>query len=96
MAAIQTILKMSNCTFTYPGRDKPSLHNVTAAVSLSSRVGIGKQLGLSYHISVLTLITVGPNGAGKSTLIKLLTGETLPDSGKVEKHPNLRLAYIAQ
>lgn len=38
---------MSNCTFTYPGRDKPSLHNVTAAVSLSSRVGIGKQLGLS-------------------------------------------------
>lgn len=31
---------VQNCTFTYPGRDKPSLHNVTAAVSLSSRVGI--------------------------------------------------------
>ncbi|KAM0753090.1 hypothetical protein T439DRAFT_299360 [Meredithblackwellia eburnea MCA 4105] len=39
---------------------------------------------------------VGPNGAGKSTLIKLLTGETLPDSGRVEKHPNLRVAYVAQ
>lgn len=39
---------------------------------------------------------MGPNGAGKSTLIKLLTGETLPDSGKVEKHPNLRVAYVAQ
>jgi elongation factor 3 len=39
---------------------------------------------------------IGPNGAGKSTLIKLLTGETIPDSGKVEKHPNLRVAYIAQ
>jgi elongation factor 3 len=25
-----------------------------------------------------------------------LTGETIPDSGKVEKHPNLRVAYIAQ
>ena len=39
---------------------------------------------------------VGPNGAGKSTLIKLLTGETLPDSGAIVKHPNLRIAYIAQ
>lgn len=39
---------------------------------------------------------VGPNGAGKSTLIKLLTGETLPDVGRVEKHPNLRVAYVAQ
>ncbi|KAI9599766.1 hypothetical protein KEM48_006692 [Puccinia striiformis f. sp. tritici PST-130] len=39
---------------------------------------------------------VGPNGAGKSTLIKLLTGETVPDTGKIEKHPNLRVAYVAQ
>ncbi|RKO98144.1 hypothetical protein CXG81DRAFT_11088 [Caulochytrium protostelioides] len=39
---------------------------------------------------------VGPNGAGKSTLIKLLTGETEPDSGEVYKHPNLRVAYVAQ
>lgn len=30
-----------NCTYTYSGRDKPSLHNVSCAVSLSSRVGIG-------------------------------------------------------
>ncbi|GAA99754.1 hypothetical protein E5Q_06457 [Mixia osmundae IAM 14324] len=39
---------------------------------------------------------VGPNGAGKSTLIKVLTGETIPDSGRVEKHPNLRIAMVAQ
>lgn len=26
----------------------------------------------------------------------MLTGETIPDSGKVDKHPNLRLAYVAQ
>lgn len=73
------ILKMTNCTFTYPGAAKPSLHNATCGISLSSRVGI-----------------IGPNGAGKSTLVKLLIGETVPDSGKVEKHPNLRVAYIAQ
>ncbi|KAH3903500.1 probable [NU+] prion formation protein 1 [Saccharomycodes ludwigii] len=48
-------------------------------------------LSLSSRVAVL-----GPNGAGKSTLIKLLTGELVPDSGKVEKHPNLRIGYIAQ
>jgi elongation factor 3 len=39
---------------------------------------------------------IGPNGAGKSTLIKLLTGETEPTTGTVWKHPNLRIAYVAQ
>lgn len=48
-------------------------------------------LSLSSRVAIL-----GPNGAGKSTLIKLLTGETIPDSGTVEKHPNLRIGYIAQ
>lgn len=39
---------------------------------------------------------IGPNGAGKSTLIKMLTGETEPTTGTVWKHPNLRIAYVAQ
>ena len=39
---------------------------------------------------------IGANGAGKSTLIKLLTGELIPQSGRVEKHPNLRIGYIKQ
>lgn len=49
------------------------------------------QLSLSSRIAV-----IGPNGAGKSTLIKLLTGEVIPTSGRVEKHPNLRIGYIKQ
>lgn len=48
-------------------------------------------LSLSSRVAI-----VGPNGAGKSTLIKLLTGELIPAEGKVEKHPNLRIGYIAQ
>lgn len=75
----KAILSMTDCTYTYPGRDKPSLYNVSAKVSLSSRVGI-----------------IGPNGAGKSTLIKVLTGEVVPQAGTVTKHPNLRVAYVAQ
>ncbi len=39
---------------------------------------------------------IGPNGAGKSTLIKLLTGELVPNAGSVWKHPNVRIAYVAQ
>ncbi|KAF5019307.1 hypothetical protein F66182_8700 [Fusarium sp. NRRL 66182] len=49
------------------------------------------QLSLSSRVAI-----IGPNGAGKSTLIKLLTGETIPTTGKVEKHPNLRIGYIKQ
>lgn len=48
-------------------------------------------LSMSSRVAVL-----GPNGAGKSTLIKVLTGEVVPTEGKVEKHPNLRIGYIAQ
>lgn len=49
------------------------------------------QLTLSSRVAI-----IGPNGAGKSTLIKMLTGETIPTEGKVEKHPNLRIGYIKQ
>jgi elongation factor 3 len=48
-------------------------------------------LTLSSRVAI-----IGPNGAGKSTMIKLLTGEHIPTTGKVEKHPNLRIGYIKQ
>jgi elongation factor 3 len=78
-SSTRSIIRMSNCSFTYPGGSKPSLSDVSCQLSLSSRVAI-----------------IGANGAGKSTLIKLLTGETIPQTGKVEKHPNLRIGYIKQ
>jgi ATP-binding cassette subfamily F protein uup len=39
---------------------------------------------------------VGPNGAGKSTLIKILLGESAPDTGVVRRGTNLRPAYFDQ
>jgi elongation factor 3 len=75
----RSILRMTDCSYSYPGATKPSLHNVSVQLSLSSRTAI-----------------IGGNGAGKSTLIKLLTGETIPTTGRVDKHPNLRIGYIKQ
>ena len=78
-SATKAIIRMTGCSYTYPGSKKPSLQDVSCILTLSSRTAI-----------------IGANGAGKSTLIKLLTGETIPQTGRVEKHPNLRIGYIKQ
>ncbi|KAG1474942.1 hypothetical protein G6F56_000031 [Rhizopus delemar] len=54
-------------------------------------------LDISMQCSLASRVAViGPNGAGKSTLIKLLTGEIESEIGTVWRHPNLRIAYVAQ
>jgi len=52
---------------------------------------ISVQVSLSSRVAC-----VGENGAGKSTMIKLLVGEIEPQVGDVWKHPNARIAYVAQ
>ena len=56
-----------------------------------SLYNVSCSLSLSSRVALL-----GGNGAGKSTLIKVLTGEVIPQEGKVEKHPNLRVGYLSQ
>ncbi|KAG0208928.1 hypothetical protein BGX28_000247 [Mortierella sp. GBA30] len=52
----KAIMKMSNCTFTYPGASKPSMHNVSVQLSLASRVGVigPNGAGKSTMIKLLT------------------------------------------
>lgn len=69
----RAILKMSNCTFTYPGRSTPSLFNVSCALSLSRWVTTLIIRRNMFWQSCSRVGIVGPNGAGKSTLVKLLT-----------------------
>jgi ATP-binding cassette subfamily F protein uup len=39
---------------------------------------------------------VGPNGSGKTTMLRLLLGESLPESGQIERALNLRTVYFDQ
>ena len=54
-------------------------------------INVSIQCSLASRVAV-----VGVNGAGKSTLVKVMVGELEPDQGLVERHPNLRVAYVAQ
>ncbi|KAJ7079100.1 P-loop containing nucleoside triphosphate hydrolase protein [Mycena belliarum] len=60
----RAILKLSGCTYTYPGRPTPSLFNVSCALSLSSRVGVigPNGAGKSTLIKLLTGETVPQEG----------------------------------
>ncbi|KAI5479106.1 Iron complex transport system ATP-binding protein [Pseudohyphozyma bogoriensis] len=39
---------------------------------------------------------IGANGQGKSTIAKLILGQLLPSSGKITRHPLLKIGYFAQ
>ena len=54
-------------------------------------IDVSIQCSLASRVAV-----VGVNGAGKSTLVKVMVGELEADQGIVERHPNLRVAYVAQ
>jgi elongation factor 3 len=76
------IVKLSGVSFSYdPKAASPKMQLQDVDVAVR----------LSSRVAVL-----GANGAGKSTLIKIITGEHKATGGTVWRHPNLRLAYVAQ
>ncbi|MFV0560103.1 MAG: ABC-F family ATP-binding cassette domain-containing protein [Enterococcus sp.] len=52
---------------------------------------VNLQLNAGEHLGL-----IGQNGAGKSTLIKIITGEILPDDGKVQWQKNIHVGYLDQ
>jgi ATP-binding cassette subfamily F protein uup len=57
----------------------------TLLADVTWRIGPGDRLGL-----------VGVNGSGKTTLLRLLTGELVPDTGRVKVGATVRVAYLSQ
>jgi ATP-binding cassette subfamily F protein uup len=71
---------------------------------LIEMVGVSKTLGgrALFQDLDLTLMPgrrvglVGANGTGKSTLLKIIRGETTPDTGEVRRADNVRIVYFDQ
>ena len=76
-------------------KDKAIVKMSGVAFSYQDKPSVFSNVNLSVTLNS-RVACIGANGAGKSTLIKLLTGETLPTEGNVWRHPNLRIAYVAQ
>ncbi len=58
-----------------------------------------QQLIKSFHLSLLKhdrIGLVGANGVGKSTLLKILLGDLIPNSGRVQQGTKLEVAYFDQ
>ena len=57
----------------------------TVFKNVSFRLLKGEHIGL-----------VGPNGAGKTTLLRILTGQVIPDEGKISWLPTVRRGFLEQ
>jgi ATP-binding cassette subfamily F protein 3 len=53
--------------------------------------GADLQLNTGEHVGL-----VGRNGAGKTTVLRAIVGEILPDGGRVEIRPGVRVAWLPQ
>ncbi|KAJ8613523.1 hypothetical protein CTAYLR_002218 [Chrysophaeum taylorii] len=76
----KAVLRLDGATFTWPGRDVPTLSDVNVKLSLGSRVVVLGANGAGK--STLIKLIVGENGPDN--------GECL------WRHHNLRIAYVAQ
>lgn len=99
-------LDMANTTLSFKLPEPGFLEGVKTkdkAILKMDQVSFGYAMGdtvlndVSLAVCLSSRVAcLGANGAGKSTLIKLLTGELTPVKGTIWRHPNLRVAYVAQ
>jgi len=80
------LVTLESVSFRYESPDCPGASGVPP---LLERVTCGVATGGRAAI-------VGRNGAGKTTLAKLLAGTLDPVAGACIRHPNLKVAYMAQ
>ncbi len=69
-----------------------SLQNITFEFGSRTIVEeVNWQIGSNERIGL-----IGNNGTGKSTLLKIINGNFKPNSGQVQKAPDLKIAYFHQ
>ena len=81
--------------FRWPEWDVPAgrqvlvCHDPTVAGRLQTPVSVTIDTGDR-------LLLTGPNGSGKSTLLALMAGGLEPDSGRIDRHPGIRISTLSQ
>ncbi|KAL2911799.1 hypothetical protein HK105_208732 [Polyrhizophydium stewartii] len=81
----------------------PLRHKGTPLLSLDNvTVGYGpngpavlKNISLTIDFGH-RIVVVGSNGSGKSTFMETIHGDLRPRTGRIERHPNLKVGYFAQ
>lgn len=79
----------------------PIVHHKNTLVSVSDlSINYGYRTvcsGVSFSVSQGEMTVLkGSNGCGKSSIIKLITGENIPHSGRVEIANGLKISYVPQ
>jgi ABC-type multidrug transport system ATPase subunit len=77
-----------SCFFVYHYRKGALIVGVFGVIDLSHSYGDKILYQNCIPIKGEHMGIVGPNGAGKSTLIRILSGEIIPDSGRIVWQPN--------
>ena len=78
----------------FPGKWLMNVENLSFSYkqdSLPLIDGLSLSVGKKDRIAV-----IGKNGKGKTTLLNMLSGELQPQTGIVNHHPNLKVAYFGQ
>ncbi len=75
------------------------LGNKTVHIDDISKSFDGKQMikDFEYHLLRDDRIgIIGKNGCGKSTMLKMITGQVIPDSGRIEVGETVKIGYYSQ
>ena len=94
-AEARSVKGVTQIDFTASGRRTKRLVSVE---SISKELG-GRTLfrDLTFTLTPGSRLgLVGMNGTGKTTLLRLLSGETAPESGRIERAAALRVVYFDQ
>jgi ATP-binding cassette subfamily F protein 3 len=94
----QKLEKLKILDFSFNSSPFPA-KQVFSALKINFSYNAETPLIRDFNLTVAArerICVVGPNGKGKSTLLRLMAGELLPRTGRIEYHPAVKKGYFEQ